>query len=371
MVNNAHSQLEPKAEGEKDRTALANLAQTIVEQRQAPLFVMFYPNGMPIGEPQLQYLHLHLTKEGLAKSKPIPKLDVLIHTTGGDPTEAYRIAQLIRNVATNVVYLVPQYAYSGGTLITLSGDEVLLGDVAVLSPIDITLQLPVPLQDDDQNNRFSEEQEGSRDIELVTIDHFIKVATQARVDIENEFRRRGWHAAKSDVENAMLCEMIKELGVMQIAKIYREKNIAHEYARELLRYMFKKTAGDDYKDSRRIQHILRRLVVEAPAHAFPMDFHICKDIGLAVKEMDDGLSASSGQLVDMMSRMGREGTLLPKDMPKELKESLPFFQYFPYTASPDESLGEDLEGRPEEAKHGGREDTQNLQERTEKVSNIM
>ena len=371
MEKDAQSQLETMVEAEKDRAELANLAQSIVEHMQSPLFVMFYPNGMRIGEPQLRYLHLNLTKEGLIKSKPISKLDVLIHTTGGDPTEAYRIAQLIRNVATNVVYLVPQYAYSGGTLITLSGDEVLLGDVAVLSPIDITLEAPSASQDDDQNNRFSEEQEGTRDIELVTIDHFIKVATQARIDVENEFRRRGWHTAKSDVESAMLCEMIKELGVMEIAKIYREKNIANEYARELLRYMFKKSGLDDYRDSKKIQRILRRLVVEAPAHEFPMDYHICKDIGLLVTEMDDWLSASSGQLVDLMIRMDRQGTLFPKDLPEGLKGVLPFFQYFPYTAPPSKSVGENLKGSPEEAENEGRKGDKNLPERTRKVSNFM
>ena len=202
----------------------------------------------------------------------------------------------------------------------LAGD-VILGDYAVLSPIDITVERHTP-GNGDEEPKFPDEEDSNTEIELVAIDHFINAAVQARIAMEREFRRRNWTEARSDAESAMLREMVAELGVLQIAKIYREKNITREYARELLSsYMLSGAQS-------RIESVLRRLVVENPSHEFDLDYHLCVDIGLRVSEMPSELSLATKGLVRHLDLMAREQWIGETSR----RARLPFFQYFEYTS---------------------------------------
>ena len=308
---------------ERAHAELVDLARSVVNARQHPLLVLFYPGGLSIAEEQIEQLHTLLTRRGLKRSSLLDSLDVLIHTYGGEPTAAYRLAQVIRNFAKRVHFLVPEYAFSGGTLICLAGDDILLGDYAVLSPIDITLHGPPPNQGL-EDPKFPEEE--TPEIELVAIDHFIKAAVQARIEVEREFRLKGFSLARSQVESEMLRQMVEELGVIEIGRFYREKNLTLAYANELLTsYMF----VDKPDTERSIQRILSRLIVESPSHEFPMDYHICVDVGLEVDEMDEDLGALTRQLTRRLQDMDNGGLLSDRAH----GQVLPFFELFHYPVS--------------------------------------
>jgi ClpP class serine protease len=63
-------------------------------------------------------------------------LDVVLHTPGGIVLAALQIARAIRERKGKVSVFVPHYAMSGGTLIALAADEIVMSKHAVLGPID-------------------------------------------------------------------------------------------------------------------------------------------------------------------------------------------------------------------------------------------
>ncbi|MGZ5876861.1 MAG: SDH family Clp fold serine proteinase [Bradyrhizobium sp.] len=63
-------------------------------------------------------------------------LDIILHTPGGLVLAALQIAWAIREHKGKVTVFVPHYAMSGGTLIALSADEIVMSRHAVLGPID-------------------------------------------------------------------------------------------------------------------------------------------------------------------------------------------------------------------------------------------
>jgi ClpP class serine protease len=63
-------------------------------------------------------------------------LDIILHTPGGLVLAALQIAWAIREHKGKVTVFVPHYAMSGGTLIALSADEIVMSKHAVLGPID-------------------------------------------------------------------------------------------------------------------------------------------------------------------------------------------------------------------------------------------
>jgi ClpP class serine protease len=67
------------------------------------------------------------------KDKPI---DLVLHTPGGLVLAAMQIARAVEAHPAKVTVFIPVYAMSGGTLIALAADEIVLGEFSVLGPID-------------------------------------------------------------------------------------------------------------------------------------------------------------------------------------------------------------------------------------------
>ena len=63
-------------------------------------------------------------------------IDLLLHTPGGLVLASEQIAYAVRAHPGKVTVLVPHYAMSGGTLIALAADEILMDESAVLGPVD-------------------------------------------------------------------------------------------------------------------------------------------------------------------------------------------------------------------------------------------
>ena len=65
--------------------------------------------------------------------KPI---DLIVHTPGGLVLAASQIAHALRGHKGKITVFIPHYAMSGGTLIALAADEIVMDINAVLGPVD-------------------------------------------------------------------------------------------------------------------------------------------------------------------------------------------------------------------------------------------
>lgn len=63
-------------------------------------------------------------------------IDLIMHTPGGLVLASEQIARALQKHKAKVTIIVPHHALSGGTLIALAADEVLIDDNAVLGPLD-------------------------------------------------------------------------------------------------------------------------------------------------------------------------------------------------------------------------------------------
>ncbi len=68
-------------------------------------------------------------------------LDVLIHSPGGSPSATESIVAQLRSRFGPIRFIVPHTAKSAATMLALSGDEILLADIAELGPIDPQLRI--------------------------------------------------------------------------------------------------------------------------------------------------------------------------------------------------------------------------------------
>jgi ClpP class serine protease len=92
-----------------------------------------------LGIPIVRYIDVNDSEEILRAIQmtdaEVP-IDLILHTPGGLVLAVLQIANALRGRQAKVTVFVPHYAMSGGTLIALSADEIVMARHAVLGPID-------------------------------------------------------------------------------------------------------------------------------------------------------------------------------------------------------------------------------------------
>jgi ClpP class serine protease len=62
---------------------------------------------------------------------------LLVNSTGGNLSSAYKTARAIRDLFRDITVFVPHFALSGGTLLALIGNRIRMGMMSQLSPLDV------------------------------------------------------------------------------------------------------------------------------------------------------------------------------------------------------------------------------------------
>jgi ClpP class serine protease len=96
-----------------------------------------------LGFPLMRYIDVDDAEQVLRACEmtdPDVPLDLVLHTPGGLVLASLQIARAIRQRKGKVTVIVPHYAMSGGTLIALAADEILMSPHAVLGPVDPQLR---------------------------------------------------------------------------------------------------------------------------------------------------------------------------------------------------------------------------------------
>jgi ClpP class serine protease len=92
-----------------------------------------------LGIPLARYIDIEdserLLRAIAITDKAVP-IDLILHTPGGLVLAAEQIAFALKRHPATVTVFVPHYAMSGGTLISLAADEIVMADNAVLGPVD-------------------------------------------------------------------------------------------------------------------------------------------------------------------------------------------------------------------------------------------
>src|ERR1700704_2746810 len=92
-----------------------------------------------LGFPVLRYIDVNDSGEVLRAihlTDPEVPLDIVLHTPGGLVLASLQIARAIHQHKGKVTAFVPHYAMSGGTLIALAADEIVMSEYAVVGPVD-------------------------------------------------------------------------------------------------------------------------------------------------------------------------------------------------------------------------------------------
>jgi len=92
-----------------------------------------------LGIPFTRYIDIEDSEQVLRAIRMTPDdmpIDFILHSPGGLVLAAEQIAHALARHKARVTVFVPHYAMSGGTLIALAADEIVMDENAVLGPVD-------------------------------------------------------------------------------------------------------------------------------------------------------------------------------------------------------------------------------------------
>jgi ClpP class serine protease len=92
-----------------------------------------------LGIPLVRYIDVEDSEriiDAINSTDPEVPIDLVLHTPGGLVLASYQIARALNRHRGKVTVFVPYYAMSGGTLIALAADEIVMSEHALLGPTD-------------------------------------------------------------------------------------------------------------------------------------------------------------------------------------------------------------------------------------------
>ncbi len=115
--------------------------RTIEEKRKSRVITMIHRQEAMgfLGIPIFRFINIEDSERVLRAIRMTPDdmpIDFIIHTPGGLALAATQIANALAKHRAPVRVIVPHYAMSGGTLIALAADEIIMDPNAVLGPVD-------------------------------------------------------------------------------------------------------------------------------------------------------------------------------------------------------------------------------------------
>ncbi|MCX8051467.1 MAG: ATP-dependent Clp protease proteolytic subunit [Chlorobi bacterium] len=144
------SSLQPIIRQRLIEAARQRLIARIEEQRKSRLILIVHRQETMrlLGFPLVKYLTMEDSEDvlrALEATDDDRDIDLVLHTPGGLVIAALQIARAIQRRSGKTRVIVPHYAMSGGTLIALAADEIIMSKNAVLGPIDPQLgEFPAP-----------------------------------------------------------------------------------------------------------------------------------------------------------------------------------------------------------------------------------
>lgn len=154
-----------------------------------------------LGFPLARFINIEDSEEVLRAvqlTDPEVPIDLILHTPGGLVLASEQIANALVSHRAKVTIFVPHYAMSGGTLLALAADELVMAPHAVLGPLDPQIGEFPAVSILRAVERKEEKQHDVDDKTLILADVAEKAVRQVRRCVSDILVRNGWEAPRAE-----------------------------------------------------------------------------------------------------------------------------------------------------------------------------
>jgi hypothetical protein len=272
---------------------------------KAPLWLLIQ-NGEMSSMDSAVYVGFRDARLEIEENRPVA---LLVESPGGQAEFAYKIARLFQRRASAFTVVVPQWAKSAATLLTLGGSRIVMGRDAELGPLDVQIFDPDKEEYDSALNAVQS---------LERLNAFALTAMDQVMQLLLLRTRK-----KSDVLLPMVFDhttkflrpLLEKIDTIELTRKSRDLKVAEQYAVRLM-----KNAGYSWSEAGRIA---RALVERFPTHGFVIDRQEAEakevmstpgatemhGLGLKLSPADPDMDKIIDELIPYMDSLNAIGTL--------------------------------------------------------------
>ncbi len=203
------------------------------------------------------------------------KIYLFLKSSGGNGQASLRLVNLLRQYCREIVAVIPLECASAATMIALGANEIQMGPMAYLTPVDTSLTHSLSPLDRD-NDRVS-----------VSLDELTRVV-------------RLWQAQNGNAKENPYQELFQHVHPLVIGAVDRAESLSIMLCKELLAYHIKNENEAD--------RIANALNAKYPSHGYPILFEEAKRIGLKVSHLTPEINTLLLELNELYSEMGQRAT---------------------------------------------------------------
>lgn len=208
----------------------------------------------------------------ILKGKNIDNAFLFIKSNGGSGIASLRIINTIRNYCHNLTALVSSNCASAATMMALGANEIIMGPLAYLTPVDTSLRHE--LSPINKNN----------DLVSVSMDELSRVI-------------KLWKEHEKGSDQNPYKALYEYIHPLVFGAVDRASSLSLKICREVLRYHL--------EDEEKIKTISEKLNSDYPSHEYSILYREAKEIGLHVRKMDNDLGEMLQELTLLYSEMGQ------------------------------------------------------------------
>lgn len=217
------------------------------------------PFATKIGADVTSIFNRHLEKIGKQE-----KISLFLFTSGGDIMSPIRIVKLIRSHSNKLEVIIPFKAHSAGTLLSLGADNIVMGKLGELSPVDPTTGHPFNPRNPDNQKQILQ----------VSVEDLISYFMFAK--------------EKAGIKEEQMIDVFKQLTdkmhPLALGNIYRAFRMTKILTERLLEIHM-----DKNKDSAKIKRIISELTGGICVHGYPITRDEADKLGLKIDKATGGL----------------------------------------------------------------------------------
>ncbi len=201
-------------------------------------------------------------------------LFLVLKSRGGSPFSAIAIMNILHTRFAKITTIIPQYAKSAATLMSLGTDEIYMFESSALGPLDL------PIEHHRDGSRISALDVQNTPTSMADLVESIAIS---RYDFLRERGISTYEASRVALENAteFLKPIIEQVDPYHLQKAQRELVIGFRYAKDMLQSRMMKDNPETAKNTAKC------LVQDFPAHEFCIYPKDAKEIlNLTIKNLD-------------------------------------------------------------------------------------
>ena len=210
----------------------------------------------------------------------VKEIDFIINSPGGSPADAYRIIRTLRNNFEEVNIIIPFWAKSAATLLSLGGTQIIMDEFGEFGPLDI--QIPIERDDSPEidresalNDEYSVRRIETRSQELY-YQMFINLYSSEDIKInKNELSKQLLAYLASFYK-----PLLSQINPYYLGRKKRALEIGQQYAARILTTYYPELG------ERNKSYLIDYLVNGCPDHSYVIDYNLISQYLPIVKKSD-------------------------------------------------------------------------------------